>query len=226
MTPAQRAAAMEVAVVLAAIVLAWAISRIVVYPALGVPDNAPVILRPILGFFAAWWLLRRAGGRWSALGLRLPQPLWRAAVAAIALYLAQMALSTWVTPFLAQLVHPVPQASFMGYIRGDAAAFLLWVAIGWIVGGFMEEMLFRGFLLDRVATACGGRATGLAIAVIAQAVLFGLLHLYGGAFAMLHATVFALASGVFYVAGGRNLWPLIAVHGVWNTVGIWGVYAS
>jgi hypothetical protein len=25
---------------------------------------------------------------------------------------------------------------------------------------------------------------------------------------------------------GRNLWPLIAVHGVWNTVGIWGTYAS
>lgn len=85
---------MEVAAVLAAIVFAWAISRIVVYPALGVPGNAPVVLRPILGFFAAWWLLRRAGGRWSALGLRLPQPWWRAAVAAIALYLAQVALST------------------------------------------------------------------------------------------------------------------------------------
>ncbi|MGZ5661579.1 MAG: CPBP family glutamic-type intramembrane protease, partial [Usitatibacter sp.] len=51
-------------------------------------------------------------------------------------------------------------------------------------------------------------------------------HLYGGAFAFLFAAVFALANGVFYIALRRNLWPLIVVHGVWNTVSIWGVYAS
>ena len=53
-----------------------------------------------------------------------------------------------------------------------------------------------------------------------------MLHLYGGGFAFLFATVFALANGVFYLAAGRNLWPLIVVHGVWNSVQIWSVYLS
>ncbi|HEY4997886.1 MAG TPA: hypothetical protein VII36_02025 [Usitatibacter sp.] len=37
---------------------------------------------------------------------------------------------------------------------------------------------------------------------------------------------FAMAHGLFYVLLGRNLWPLIVVHGVWNTVGMWSTYSS
>jgi len=35
-----------------------------------------------------------------------------------------------------------------------------------------------------------------------------------------------MAHGLFYVLLGRNLWPLIVVHGVWNTVGMWSTYSS
>jgi len=28
------------------------------------------------------------------------------------------------------------------------------------------------------------------------------------------------------VTADQSLWPLIVVHGVWNTVGFWGTYAS
>ena len=59
---------------------------------------------------------------------------------------------------------------------------------------------------------------------MAQALLFGALHLYAGAFAFVFAAVMALASGAFYLILGRNLWPLIAVHGVWNTVAMWSIY--
>ncbi|HEY4998233.1 MAG TPA: CPBP family intramembrane glutamic endopeptidase, partial [Usitatibacter sp.] len=137
-----------------------------------------------------------------------------------------MALSTWAVPALAALVHPVAQPSFLSYIRGNAGGFALWIAIGWIVGGFMEECLFRGFLLTRVSQLFASPPLGLAVAIAAQAVLFGSLHLYAGGFAFLYATVFAMAHGLFYVLLGRNLWPLIVVHGVWNTVGMWSTYSS
>jgi membrane protease YdiL (CAAX protease family) len=114
----------------------------------------------------------------------------------------------------------------MAYIRGNTPAFLLWLTIGWVVGGFIEECLFRGYITDRVATLLGNGAFAIAVAVVAQALLFGSMHLYQGAFGALSATMFALVNGVFYVLAGRNLWPLIVVHGLWNTVGIWGVYSS
>jgi len=129
-------------------------------------------------------------------------------------------------PLLVQWLQPTPRPSFLAYIRGDAAAVTLWIAIGWIVGGFFEETLFRGFLLNRVERLLGGGKAALAIAIVAQAVLFGLLHLYGGPMAMAYATLFAVTHGVFYVLAGRNLWPLIVVHGTWDMVQIWGVYRS
>ena len=145
---------------------------------------------------------------------------------AVALYLVNMALSEWVVPAIADIFKPRPQVSFLEYVRGNFGAFVLWLAIGWIVGGFIEECLFRGFLLTRVSQLFANPAAGLAVGIVAQAVLFGSLHLYGGAFAFIYATVFAIANGIFYVLLGRNLWPLIVVHGVWNTVGIWSTYAS
>jgi membrane protease YdiL (CAAX protease family) len=220
------AAALDIALVCAAIVLAWAITRIVLYPALGIPDYYPAILRPILGFLTAWVLLRRRGERWTNFGLRTPTRWGIAIVGAVALYLVNLALVMWVVPAIAAMFKPDAQPSFLAYIRGNAAAFALWLSIGWIVGGFIEECLFRGFLLTRVSQLFRNPAIGLPVAVIAQAVLFGMLHLYGGVFAFLFTAVFAVANGIFYLLFGRNLWPLIAVHGAWNSVQIWSVYSS
>src|SRR5690348_11325750 len=138
-----RVAAIDLGIVLAAIGLAWVLTRWVLYPALGIPDYAPYILRPITGFLAAWWLLRRRGTFWRDLGLRIPVPLWRALVIAVALYAADYALRTWAVPPLAQWLHPTQRPSFLGHLPGNAPALAFWLAISWIVGGLCEECLFR-----------------------------------------------------------------------------------
>src|SRR4051812_36669080 len=147
----RRRAAIDLAIVIAAIVLAWAITRLVLYPTLGIPDYFPAILRPILGFLTATALLAWRGERWSALGLAKPANWGLAFGGACALYAVNWALSTWAVPLIAQIVQPQAQPSFLAYVRGNLGGFLLWAAIGWIVGGFMEEALFRGFLLTRVS---------------------------------------------------------------------------
>ena len=131
-----------------------------------------MILRPILGFLAACVLLYRRGYGWDSLGLRRPANIWIAIAGAAALYAVNWALARWVVPALAQLLQPQREPSFLGYIRGDVNAFLLWVAIAFVF-----------------------------------------------------AAVMALASGAFYLILGRNLWPLIAVHGVWNTLAMWSIYS-
>jgi hypothetical protein len=221
-----RLAAVDLAIVIAAIVAAWAITRLVLYPALGIPDYFPAILRPILGFVAATALLAHRGEGWKSLGLRRPSHAWIAVAGAVALYAANWALTRWAVPLVAGLVQPKPQPAFLGYIRGDPRALLLWLAIGWIVGGFMEELLFRGFILTRLAQLFSNSRAGLGFGLVAQAILFGALHLYAGGFAFIFAAMLALASGVFYLLLGRNLWPLIAVHGAWNSVAMWGVYSG
>jgi uncharacterized protein len=222
----RREAAADISIVIVAIVAAWAITRLALYPALGIAENFPAILRPILGFLAACVLLYRRGQGWRSLGLRRPANTWLAIGGAVALYAVNWALARWAVPAIAQIVQPQPQPSFLDYIRGDAGAFMLWLAIGWIVGAFIEETLFRGFLLTRVSQLFRNAEAGLLIGIVAQALLFGALHLYGGAFAFIYAAIFALSNGAFYLLLGRNLWPLIVVHGVWNTAAMWSVYSS
>jgi uncharacterized protein len=219
-------AAVDLAIVLGAITLAWALTRWLIYPALAIPDYAPLIPRPITGFLVAWFVLQWRGERWASLGLRLP-PSWQRAIAlGVGLYLVDLAVSEWVVPWIASLVHPVQRPSFLGYVHGNVVGLVTWLTIGWVVGGFCEECLFRGFLLDRVEKMLGGGVIAIAVAIVAQSILFGSLHLYAGTFAFLYASLFALTHGIFYVLGGRNLWPLIVVHGIWDSVGIWGVYAG
>ncbi|HUL56067.1 MAG TPA: CPBP family intramembrane glutamic endopeptidase [Usitatibacter sp.] len=222
----RRDAALDLAIVLAAITAAWALTRWLVYPALAIPDYAPLIPRPITGFLVAWFVLHWRGALWESLGLRKPASWPRAIALAVALYAVDFAVSTWAVPWVASIVHPAQRPSFLAYIRGNVEGLVTWLAIAWLVGGLCEECLFRGFVLDRIEKMLGGGAAAIAIAIAAQAVLFGSLHLYAGTFAFVYASLFALTHGIFYVAGGRNLWPLILVHGSWDTVGIWSVYAG
>jgi uncharacterized protein len=221
-----RNAVIDLAIVLGAIAIAWALTRWLIYPALAIPDYAPLIPRPITGFLVAWFVLQWRGEHWESLGLRKPRSWPRAVAIGIALYAVDYAVSTWAVPQIAAIVHPVQRPSFLGYIHGNVAGLVTWVSIGWIVGGFFEECLFRGFLLDRVEKALGGGVVAIAVAIVAQSILFGSLHLYAGTFAFLYASLFALTHGIAYVLGGRNLWPLIIVHGTWDMLGIWGVYNS
>jgi uncharacterized protein len=214
----------EILFVLFVITVAWIFSRCCLYPAIGIPDNAPMILRPISGFFAAWWLLRRGEGV-SSIGLCKPVSSSRAVFVAIALYLVLLLTSPVVSQWLVSIFPVDQRPGFMAYVHGNLPAAILWITIGWIVGGFFEEFLFRGFLLNRIVMVFGSGVLANLIGIGSQAALFGSLHVYAGPLACVHATYFALLMGLAYLASGRTLWPGMAVHGTWNAVAIWGVFS-
>jgi membrane protease YdiL (CAAX protease family) len=224
--PARRTAAIDLGIVLAAIAAAWALSRWVIYPALGIPDYAPYVLRPITGFLAAWWVLHWRGASLASIGLRKPVPLWMAVAITVAAYLVEQAVWQWVVPVLAEWFQPTRRPSFLDHLHGNAAALAAWLAVAWLVGGVCEECLFRGFLLTRVEAALGGGPIALAIGVLAQAALFGTLHLYGGTFAFMYAALFGVVYALFYLLAKRNLWPVLIVHAVSDSVAFWDVYSS
>jgi uncharacterized protein len=167
--------------------------------------------------------------RWRDYGLRKPDSWPRLILQCAALYAAVALAARCLVPLLAQTFGATASSSMLSTIGGNEAALFAWLAIAWGVGGFIEELLFRGFLLNRIE-ACLGAITGTGIAaaaaVCAQAALFGALHLYQGSFGFVFAGLFALIYGAAYRLFGRNLWPLILVHGVWNSFAIWSAYAG
>jgi uncharacterized protein len=109
----------------------------------------------------------------------------------------------------------------LGDIQHDTARYLVMlIPIGWGTAAFGEELVFRGFLNTRVATAFGGGQAAIALSVIVQALLFGLVHAYLGPRGIMNAAAIGLVTGGVYWANGRNLWPLIIAHGLVDSVSL------
>ena len=89
----------------------------------------------------------------------------------------------------------------------------------WGTAGFLEELLWRGYLMNRLVEL-PGRQTRLAwvIALIASAVIFGLGHAYQGLAGILKTGLIGLVFGISYLVAGRNLWPLILAHALIDTL--------
>ncbi|TQV72776.1 CPBP family intramembrane metalloprotease [Aliikangiella marina] len=110
-------------------------------------------------------------------------------------------------------------------LPGNLPIYLFWLSIGWIIGGFTEELLFRGFLINRFESLLKQLPFAIGFAVVIQAVIFGQQHFYyqGIAGAIATGTI-AIASGAIYVFCKRRLWPLILSHGIANTLGMSIIY--
>jgi membrane protease YdiL (CAAX protease family) len=77
--------------------------------------------------------------------------------------------------------------------------------------GICEEILYRGFLIWYAVQFLGSGVGGLALAVAASAVVFGIAHLYQGVGGAVRVAGLALVFGGLYV-WCESLWPVIVLH--------------
>jgi membrane protease YdiL (CAAX protease family) len=101
-------------------------------------------------------------------------------------------------------------------LKGDMPLLAARMAISVLIVGFVEEFIFRGFLMLRFATLFGGSRAAWALALASQAVLFGLSHGYQGLYGIMLTAAFGLAFGATYLGAGRNLWIVAIGHGVYD----------
>ena len=108
---------------------------------------------------------------------------------------------------------------------GNLPAYLFWLGIAWVIGGFTEEVLFRGMLISRFEKLFTFAPFGVFFAIVMQAIIFGQQHFYyQGLNGALATGAIALVSGLFYFLLKRNLWPLMLSHGLANTLGLTLIY--
>ena len=111
-----------------------------------------------------------------------------------------------------------PDMSRFGVLQGSLPNLILNVVVIWITAGFVEELIWRGYLMNRLADIFDKTRLAWVIALFCSAALFGIAHFYQGPSGMLLTGVIGLLFGVAYLVGRRNLWPLVIAHGLINTV--------
>lgn len=82
-----------------------------------------------------------------------------------------------------------------------------------ITAGILEELLWRGYLLNRLMDV-QGKDTKIAwvIVLFISALIFGLAHAYQGTYGMIKTGLIGFIFSVAYLVSGKNLWPLILSH--------------
>lgn len=189
------------------------------------------VLLPGLGVIGAFViaivvpLVARKNGSYRDMGFRSPGS-WPNLLGTTLVYglVIQTAFTVVIEPLLARVTGQVVDISVFDGARGNFRNFLLLMTLGWGVGGFLEEMTFRGFVVGRVRWLLGSGTAAAWGGVLAAAVPFGIAHLYQGFTGMIATGMIGFVLGAVYVYHGFNLWYSIFTHGFINTAGIVAMY--
>lgn len=182
----------------------------------------------LFGILAAWLWLRSDNAVAQGFNLARPPMGWPRAIAiGIA---AAVAIQLWfqlAADLLTRFGAPkLDTALIMDHVTASPAGLALWViAVAWFAAGFGEEMIWRGFLTDRLERLKGLAGNAWAIIAI-QAFLFALPHAYQSWTGILVTGGVGLLLGWLRLKTATNLWPLIVAHALVDTISMTLGYAS
>lgn len=111
-------------------------------------------------------------------------------------------------------------------VAGSPTELTRLLALNWTVAAFGEELAFRIVLMRGIAFALGDSRRAFAVALVLQAVIFGLVHAYQGPAGILGSTINGLVFGGLTLAARGSIWPAAIAHGSSNTIGIMSLYLS
>jgi membrane protease YdiL (CAAX protease family) len=170
-------------------------------------------------FVLAWISLRVRGVGWRGVGLTPPRNWRRAVLAGVAAGAGIELLELFVTqPVLVHLTGKMPDLSLFLQLHGNFKLLMLGLAFTWTLAAFGEEMVYRGYLMNRVAEVANGSRAAWIVSLAVVSATFGLAHIDQGLTGQIENAIDGLLLGVLYLACGRNLWAPIIAHGITDTV--------
>jgi len=114
----------------------------------------------------------------------------------------------------------IPEGADMSgynYLQGNLVRLLLALPAVYVVSSFGEEVVYRGFLINRLAELTPKKPRWW-IAVIVSGLIFGLAHYTWGFVGIVETGFMGIALGAAYLKLGRNLWLTILAHAYMDTI--------
>lgn len=169
------------------------------------------------------WNKKIMGWTWSELGLGKPANWWQPLLIAGGLFVTMNLFMKYAAPYIVQLGER-PSIEHLLEIPGNLPMLIVSLVLVWITAAFLEELIFRAYLINVLDRLLGKTRTSAWAAVIVSAVIFGLLHAYQGLTGILLTGSFGLIAGIFFLLNGRRIWPLILIHGLIDTISFIHIY--
>lgn len=169
-------------------------------------------------FLLGWASLRLRGLRWKEIGFTSPKNWGRAILWGVAVGIGMELLELFVTqPLLARTLGKMPDLSDFADMVGNLKIFLIYLVLVWTLGVLGEEIVYRGYLMNRVAGVLRESKAAWISSLIVVSVVFGCGHLDQGATGMIENILNGLMLGGLYLACGRNLAVPVIAHAFTDT---------
>lgn len=181
-------------------------------------------------FLLGWASLRVRGLRWKDVGFAQPRSWTHALAIGVAAGLAIEGFELFVSqPLLARWLGKMPDLSDFSGLVGNWKQTLLFIVLLWLLAGMGEEIVYRGYLMNRVAglfrnTSLRDTRTAWLVSLFVISIVFGCSHLDQGATGMIENIWDGLLLGALYLACGRNLAAPIIAHTMTDTIDLILIY--
>ena len=159
-----------------------------------------------------------------SLGFSKPRNLLKLVTMAFGLAIFISVLSTFLLlPVIEKLTETPLKLGVFRQLKNNSTLFFISIIISWVVGGIIEETIFRGFMISKFMKHINP-SFGAIIGVILSSCLFGYLHSYQGISGQILVGIVGLILAVVYVVSKRNLWLNILTHGFVDTISLLVLY--
>jgi len=168
-------------------------------------------------------LLVRAGLPLNKFGFGVSLDL-RQFMLAIAAIAVLRVFAVAVDPLIEELLGVARNLERFSDVKGSPATLVTLLITNWSLAAFGEEFAYRIVLMRALSFALGDSRKGQIIALVLQAVMFGLVHAYQDSTGMAGSTISGLIFGAVVIFGRWSIWPAALAHGINNTIGIMELY--
>ena len=174
-----------------------------------------------------WLSLRLRGMRWRDVGFARPRSWGQAVLVGVAAGVGIEVFELFVSqPLLARWLGEMPDLSNFTAVRGNLKLTLIFLLLTWTLFAIGEELVFRGYLMNRVARIFPKTRAAWVVSLLAVSIIFGCSHIGQGATGILENVWDGLLLGALYLACGRNLTAPIIAHGITDTVDLVLMYVG
>jgi uncharacterized protein len=132
-----------------------------------------------------------------------------------------LALSPVADAFATRLVAKPPTLGAFRSLQQSRSKLLIGIVIAWIFGGFLEEVIFRGFVQRALEALLASRLfepLAIGVAICAAALAAGLMHLYQGLRAAIIIAQLSALFGILFAISKHDLWAVVLCHGFYDTI--------
>lgn len=178
-------------------------------------------------FPLAWVSLRLRSLRWRDVGLvrfhSWKKTLLVGLMCGVAMEVFELFISQ---PLLMGWTGKAPDLELFRALHGNVKWTLIALAGTWTLAAFGEEMVYRGYLMNRVAGLLRSMRVAWVVSLIVTSCVFGAAHLGQGITGQLENMLDGLLLGGIYLACGRSLAVAIVAHGITDSLDVLLMFAG